>query len=200
MLRERYGDFTTVMPLAHKSSKLAFAMTAVIYPFFALSAVGFVAMLVVHVASLFGNTYPFERTLAILGPGVFVVFLPTIFVMNRLTRDFKQKDIWRAALRGCPQWMYRTVWAIFLYGWAGFFALPLLYGGGMNAAANNARSMSATLLIFYLIPFAVMYSATHVERYDESRRCLNGHRVSPLAKFCEECGAPVAPSMPELRR
>lgn len=25
-------------------------------------------MLVVHVASLFGNTYPFERTIAVLGP------------------------------------------------------------------------------------------------------------------------------------
>jgi hypothetical protein len=22
---------------------------------------------------------------------------------------------------------------------------------------------------------------------------LNGHRISPLAKFCEECGAPAAP-------
>jgi hypothetical protein len=72
-------------------------------------------MLVVHAASLFGNTYLFERAIAVLGTGVFVVFLPTIFVMNRLTRDFKQKDLWRAALRGCPRWMYRTVLGIFLY-------------------------------------------------------------------------------------
>lgn len=99
-------------------------MNAVIYPFFALATVGFLAMLAVHVAALFGNTYPFERTIAILGPGVFVAFLPTIFVMNRLTRDFKQKDIWRAALPGCPRWMYRAVWGIFLYCWAGFFFLP----------------------------------------------------------------------------
>jgi hypothetical protein len=175
-------------------------MTAVVYPFFALAAVGFAAMLVVHVASLFGNTYLFERTVAVLVPGVFVVSLPTIFVMNRLTRDFKQKDLWRAALRGCPRWMYRAVWAIFLYGWAGFFVLPLLYGGGMHLAANNVRAGSGILLIFYLIPLAVMYSATHVERFDEGRRCLNGHRVSPLAKFCEECGTPVAPTTPESRR
>jgi hypothetical protein len=72
-------------------------------------------MLVVHAASLFGNTYLFERAIAVLGTGVFAVFLPTIFVMNRLTRDFKQKDLWRAALRGCPRWMYRTVLGIFLY-------------------------------------------------------------------------------------
>jgi len=173
-------------------------MAVITYPFFALAAVGFGVMLVVHVASLFGNTYLFGRTIALLGPGVFVVFLPTIFVMNRLTRDFKQKDLWRATLRGCPQWMCRTVYGIFLYCWAGFFVLPLLYGGGTDA--NTARILSGVLLAFYLIPLAVMYSATHVERFDEGRRCLNGHRVSPLAKFCEECGAPVAPSTPEFLR
>jgi hypothetical protein len=96
--------------------------------------------------------------------------------------------------------MYRTVWGIFLYSWAGFFVLPLLYGGGMDSAANKARGMSGVLLIVYLIPLAVMCSAVHVKRFDESRRCLNGHRVSPLAKFCEECGAPVATSTPEFRR
>ena len=60
----------------------------------------------------------------------------------------------------------------------------------MDAAANRARLMSATLLIFYAIPVAVLYSATQVERVDDSRRCLNGHRVPGLAKFCEECGSP----------
>ena len=97
-------------------------MTALIYPFLALAAAGFIAMLAVHVASLFGVTYPFDHFLNFLGPGVFVVFLPAVLVMNRLTRDFKQKDIWRAALRGCPWWMRRTVWVIFGYGWISFFA------------------------------------------------------------------------------
>ena len=169
-------------------------MAVLIYPFLALAAVGSVATLVVHVAALFEVTYPFEHFLKLLGPGIFVVFLPTIFVMNRLTREFKQKDSWRAALRGCPQWMRRAVWVIFGYAWVGFFALPFLYGGGMNSIGNNARSISAVLLVFYLIPVSVLYSATQVNRFDESRRCLNGHRAPPSAKFCEECGAPVAPS------
>jgi hypothetical protein len=175
-------------------------MPGLIYPFLVLAGVGFLAMLAVHLASLVGNTYPFEHLLKFLGPGVFVAFVPTVFVMNRLTRDFKQKDLWRAALRGCPQWMYRAVWGIFGYAWIGFFALPFLFGGGMDSPENKARSMSATLMIFYLVPLAVLYSATQVQKFDESRRCLNGHRVSPLAKFCQECGAPVAPSANELRR
>jgi hypothetical protein len=127
-------------------------MAAVTYPFLALAVVGFAAMLAIHVASLFGATRAFEDSLRFVAPGVFVLALPTIFVMNRLTRDFKQRDVWRAALRGCPQWMRRAVWIIIGYAWVGFFALPFLYGGGMESPANKARSMSATLLIFYLIP------------------------------------------------
>jgi hypothetical protein len=166
-------------------------MLAIIYPFLALATVGLAAMVGVHIAALFGNIVPFERTLKILGPGIVVVFLPTVLVMNRLTREFKQKDIWRAALRGCPRWMYRSYYAIFIYCWAGFFVLPLIYGGGMDADANTARGMSGVLLIFYMTSVAVLYSATRADRVDESRRCLNGHHISPLAKFCEECGAPV---------
>lgn len=163
---------------------------ALIYPLLALAIVGSVAMLVIHVVSLFGITYPFEHFVKFLGPAVFIVLLPTIFVMNQLTREFKQKDHWRAALRGCPQWMRRTVCIIFGYAWIGFFVLPFLYGGGMNSLPNTARVMSAGLLTFYLTPTAVLYSATQVSRSDEGRRCLNGHRISPLAKYCEECGAP----------
>jgi len=169
-------------------------MAALIYPFLAIASVGFVAMLVVHISALLGNTYLFDHSFRWLGPGVFIAFLPMIFVMNRLTRDFKQKDVWRAALRGCPQWVYRTVWVIFGYAWAGFFVLPLLYGGGMDSAANKARSMSGVLLVFYLLPAAVLYSATKIQQFDQGRRCLNGHQVSPLAKFCEECGAQVVTS------
>jgi hypothetical protein len=91
--------------------------------------------------------------------------------------------------------MYRTVWGLFLYCWAGAFVF-----GGMDSPANKARSMSAGLLIFYLIPLAVMYSATNASRFDENRRCQNGHRVSQIASFCEDCGAPVGTSTRESQQ
>jgi Na+/H+ antiporter NhaD/arsenite permease-like protein len=164
---------------------------ALIYPFLALAMLGSIATLVVHISSLFGITYLFEHVIKFIGLAVFIVFLPTIFVMSRLTREFKQKDIWRAALRGCPQWMRRALWIILGYAWIGFFALPFFYGGGMDSTGNQARCMSAALLMFYLIPAAVLYSATRVKRFDETRRCLNGHSIPPLAKYCPECGAPA---------
>ena len=170
------------------------AELSLIYPFLVLAWAGFVAIAAIHVSSLFGFTHPFETLLLrYLVPGLFVVFLPTIFVMNRLTRDFKQKDLWSAALRGCPPWMRGAVWVLFGYCWLGFFVLPIFYGGGMDSPANKARAMSGVLMTFYLIPAAVLYSATQVERVDQGRRCLNGHHLPPSAKFCEECGAPAAP-------
>ena len=169
-------------------------MAVLLYPILAFSTARLMAALAVHVASLLGAAYPFEHLLKFLAFGVFAVMVPTIFVMNRLTRDVKQRDIWRAALRGCPRWARGLVWAILGYAWIGFFALPVLYGGGVHSETNQARSMSAMLLVFYVVPVSVLYSAKQVPRFNERTICSNGHRVSPLANFCEECGAPVAAS------
>jgi hypothetical protein len=129
-------------------------------------------------------------------PGLFVVWLPTVLIMSRLTRDFKQKDIWRAALRGCPEWMRKAQSALVCYAWIGFFAYPFIYGGGMALPVNKARSMTAVLLMFYSVATTVLYSATQYQRFDATRFCENGHRVSAMAKYCEECGAPVRTSPP----
>ncbi len=164
-----------------------------------VAVAGLLCMVAVHISALVGVTAPFDNSIRFVVPALFAVWVPTIFVMTRLTREFKQKDIWRAALRGCPAWMRRTVWVLFGYCWAGFFILPALYGGGMDSDANKARVMSAGVMIFYLIAAAVSYSAVNADRSGTLTRCLNGHPVQPLAKFCDECGAPVS-SQPVDRR
>jgi hypothetical protein len=168
-----------------------FAMTALIYTFLLLASAGLMAMLSIHVAALAGSTALFSHFGRLIFLGIFVVFLPAIVVMNRLTREFKQKDFWRAALRGCPVWMQRALYFIFGYAFLGAFVLPRLYGGATNTVLNSARKMSAIGLTFYYIATCVLYSAVHAGKFDESRRCANGHHVAPLAKYCDECGAPV---------
>jgi len=170
-------------------------MKALIRPLLIVALAGVACALCIHVASLLGISELFDKLLPVLFPILFIVWLATILVMNRLTRDFKQKDIWKAALRGCPPWMQRAVWIVFGYSWLGFFVLPIVFGGGMSSKANGARVGSATILAFYTIAAAVLYSALNAEHFDSTRRCLNGHSVKPLAKFCDECGAPV-PSEP----
>jgi hypothetical protein len=169
-------------------------MTALIYPFLFLSLAGFVTVLSVHIAALTGSASGFSNLIRFLFPGIFVVWLPTVLVMTRMAREFKQKDIWKAALRGCPLWMKRGFYFVFGYAFFADFVLPLIYGGGMDSAANSARGMSAIALVFYSTAACVLYSATRASQFDQSRRCANGHSVGPVAKHCEECGAPVVPA------
>ena len=165
------------------------------YPTILISAVGLLASVTLHIAILLAGRELSGQVIPFLFPGIFVVWLPTVLVMNRLTRDFKQKDIWKAALRGCPAWMRRTLWVI--WGYAFFSALILPFFLGSNPEASPA-SFVIFPAVFYATSLAVMYSAAKADQFDSSRHCLNGHMISPLAKFCEECGAPASPNSQTL--
>jgi hypothetical protein len=160
------------------------------YPTMVLSAVGLLASVTLHVATLLAGRELPGQVIPVLFPGIFVVWLPTVLVMNRLTRDFKQKDIWKAALRGCPEWMTRTLWIIWGYAFLAAFILPFVLGRNPEASPASFVIFPA---VFYSMSFAVMYSAAMSDQFDWSRHCLNGHTIPPLAKFCEECGAPASP-------
>jgi hypothetical protein len=91
--------------------------------------------------------------------------------------------------------MRRTLWIIWGYAIFVTFILPFLLGSSPGASSAGFVIFPA---VFYSISFAVMYSAVKVDQFDSSRYCLNGHAISPLAKFCEECGAPASPNSQTL--
>jgi hypothetical membrane protein len=75
------------------------------YPVMVLSAVGVLLCLSFYLLGLTG-IYPLPANeMQFLFIGIFVVWFPTVILANRLTKDFKQRDFWKAALRGCPAWM-----------------------------------------------------------------------------------------------
>jgi hypothetical protein len=157
-------------------------MTKVVaFPVMVLAAVG--------VAACFLSAATGEKdAVKFLFPGIFVVWFPTVLLMNSMTRDFKQRDVWKAALRGCPGWMRAGLWVVIGFAFAMFF-LPFLWGSDPGKSPASFVIFPAS---FYAISFCVMYSLLQVEKTDAASRCLNGHRISPLAKYCEECGAPAA--------
>ena len=169
-------------------------MKMIAYPVMILAAVGTSLSVSLFALGLAGTEPPQSRVMPILFGGIFVVWFPTVILMNRLTRDFKQKDIWKAALRGCPQWMRTTLWIVIGAVFALFF-LSILSGRNQGSTSPAFVHFPIT---FYSISFCTMYSLINVEDFDASRRCLNGHRISPLAKFCDECGAPAAPDQNSL--
>jgi len=159
------------------------------YPVMILSAAGVVLCLSFYVLGLTRIYSLPEKGLPILFGGLFAVWLPTVILSNRLTQDFKNKDFWKAALRGCPAWMRAALWVVIGCVFAVFF-LPVL---SRRSPGDAPQTFALFPILFYAVSFCVMYSLINVEKHDSVRRCLNGHAISPLAKFCEECGAPAAP-------
>ena len=160
-----------------------------------LAAIGLIASLVVHVSALLGMSSPLGEESWVLHIGIFVVWLPAVLVLQSLTREFKQKDLWRAALRGCPDWMRWTIWGFSGYALVNFTVFAVSMGGssprGGPTPGSVWRGFSGHWMAFYSVAFAIMYSAIHVEQRDSQRRCVEGHPVSPAAQYCEQCGKPV---------
>ena len=163
-------------------------MTKLAYVVMVLAGVGALLCLSLYLFSVTGIfTLPSEDGAALFA-GIFLVWVPTILLMNRLTWDFKQKDLWTAALRGYPSWMRNTLWVVIGCVFAVSF-ISLLSKENLGEAPDSFVLFPIT---FYAVAFCVMYSFIQAEKQDPLRRCLNGHSISPLAKFCEECGAPAA--------
>jgi hypothetical protein len=163
--------------------------------FSALAGIGLVSSLAVHVASLVGIPLFGGYTFA-LHAGIFVVWLPTVIVSGRHTRNFKRKDFWKAALRGCPAWMTALTYGFFAYAllnFAYFFNTTVGAGakhsGPVDAATH--RGFSGHWMAFYSVAMSVLYSSTRIRSLDAARECVQGHSVGPLAKFCEKCGSPL---------
>lgn len=91
------------------------------YPVMVLAAVGVLSSFFLAAASFGANPDVQKAAFRFLFPGIFVVWLPTILFANLLIADFKQRDFWKAALGGCPQWMRAALWVIVGTVFVGFF-------------------------------------------------------------------------------
>jgi hypothetical protein len=167
-------------------------MTKALHGLAILAALGFAISLFVHLAAWAGIAPP--KAAWALHIGIFVVWLPTVLVSQRLTRDFKQREFWTAALRGAPPWASTALKLLMGYAIANFvlFMFQTSESGSKLNEAIQARGFSGHWLIFYGAAAATLYSAAQLrERGERLRTCLNGHTVSATAQYCEQCGAPV---------
>lgn len=167
-----------------------------------LASLGFGASLVTHVAGFLGISRPFGFDPWPLHGGIFVVWFPAVFVAIRLTRDFPQKDYWKAALRGCPQWMRHGLYVVGAYAVISFvvFFATTAQLSGAEEEHQVLRGFSGHWLIFYFAAFAILYSAINVGESDPQRRCSNGHPVEPSNTYCSKCGEDVGAVLDEQAR
>ena len=134
-------------------------MNVLLLPLAGLAAIGLLASAVIHVMTLIGMEPP--SAAMGLHIGIFVVWLPTVVVSQRLTREYKQKDLF-------------------------------LEPAHPDSKVLQFRMFSGHWMAFYGAAAAVLYSATRADQVDSTRACLNGHPVSAMARYCDQCGAPVA--------
>ena len=82
--------------------------------------------------------------------GIFFIWLPTILFMNRLVSEVKQKDIWKAALRGCPGWMIKGLWALIAIVFVGF-SCELCREGTQGRVHSRSCSFQARSMLSHSV-------------------------------------------------
>src|SRR4030067_13616 len=90
-------------------------MNQLLTPFSILAAIGLFLSLIVHLYALLGQRVPFGNLAWGLHVGIFIVWFPAVSLGKRLSKDFKQSELFQAMLRGCPIWMKRMPYLFFLY-------------------------------------------------------------------------------------
>jgi hypothetical protein len=163
-----------------------------LYPVMWLAACGLGLSVAANVMALTGMTIPLGKYVWGLHIGIFIVWLPTVLVAQRITRNSNRKDFWKIALSGCPVWMRRALYVLMGYAILNFVLFMITSAGQPKptgeAPASVIRGFSGHWMIFYGVAFAVLYSATRAPNLMRERKCPQGHVVSPNARFCPECG------------
>ena len=166
-------------------------MTILLYPFVALSALGLALSIFAHVSALLGFDVP--SAAFVLHIGIFVVWIPTVFVSNTLAKNHDRKDFWKVVLRGAPKWAQYIMYGFFYYAIFNFaiFFLPI-FGiriiPNLGLPMSDIRLFSGHWMVFYSAALITLYSAIQIQRKGSVRKCVNGHQVSNEAVFCDQCG------------
>lgn len=179
-------------------------MKLVLYPFMLLSACGLALSVVAHAMALAGLTIPGGNLVFALHIGIFVVWFPAVIISGQMTRHANRKDFWKVTLSGCPSWMQwagRILFGYAILNFVLFIATNASQGRVQHADGEVppavVRGFSGHWVVFYGAAFAMFYSRIHAPELYRKRQCPQGHEVSPVARFCPECGHEFVPSTPE---
>jgi hypothetical protein len=167
-------------------------MSSLLLPFMVLAATGFVLSVAAHIFGLLGKMPPGGSLVMGLHAGIFVVWLPTVLVANRVARGINRKDFWKVVLAGSPPWMRYALYGLFAYAVCNFVLFILTAGGNNHASKavtpETIRGFSGHWMVFYGAAFATLYSILRAPQLLRERQCVNGYAVSSTNAYCPTCG------------
>jgi hypothetical protein len=168
--------------------------------FAAVAGAGLALSAIAQIALLFGSRWYSNDVMTVLTCGMTIVWVAAGVIARPLTVEFKSKDFWKAALRGCPQWMRYTLYGLMGYGILSFFAF-VAYADPERTSGPTGRMTGGYSLLIWgnAIAFAILCSARNLAFRDTERKCVNGHSVGTLAQFCEQCGQPAVKQVSDRR-
>ena len=175
-------------------------MRIILRLFMYLAVLGSFFNLILHISSFLGGIYlayssQADQVAMYLNRIMILVFLVSIYAAQHICENYMPKEFWKAALRGCPKWLKYLPGLLVAYAFL-FDMLNGIHGrSGLPGSPLMVQVGCAFGMAIYAVSVALLYSALHVQEVDETRKCPNGHQVSPAVKFCEECGAKVIESV-----
>jgi len=167
-------------------------VNALLLPLMAYAAVGLVLSMVVHLLSFMGTQAGGMGLFVALHVGIFPLWLPVVLLANKMSGGARRKDLWKAALSGCPAWMKYMTYGFFIYAFVNFaLFLATAPTGKPNGGAPPAsvwHGFSGHWMAFYSAGLAIVTSAYRRGVANLSPRCVNGHVVAYDDRFCPTCG------------
>ena len=128
-----------------------------LWPLVLFGVVGLIASLSLHIAALFGCHIVSEALYTVLQLGIFVVFVPAIFIAQKTQRGFE----WKSLVRNAPEWMQLMDWIFGIYATINFIIFFVQTEGYSkpNPATEDWRLFSGHLMAFYSVALSVLYPA-----------------------------------------
>lgn len=167
-------------------------MIAFLIPFMALAALGFVCSALVHLCALAGVVPPGGNAVFALHGGIFVIWVPVMILVMRISRGRRGMMSWMDQLSGCPVWMRWLILALFAYAVLNFF---LAFGGQISGHEDNEANAPSTLrgfsghwMAFYAAGFGVMLTGYRKPWMLRAAKCPAGHKITHDQRFCATCG------------
>jgi len=133
-----------------------------------LSVLGLVVGLIAHVSFVLAwpvalRKVPWGSFVAIYGVGVIFMLGVATYAITTVSRDFLRSDFLKEdisglLLRGCPVWMRRMFFLIFLYAGLTFLWRSVTVQGW----PSDVREIFGLIVAGYCFSTAMLYSAIHV--------------------------------------
>jgi hypothetical protein len=155
-----------------------------LWPFVALSAVGFMTSLWVHINAVLGRKVVENVYFFALHAGIFVVFIPAVMATGNKSGD------WKKILRGPAEWTVYPLYLLFAYAFINFAIFiaqaPSGETSGVEQPAIVWRGFSGHWMLFYYAAFCMLLA---VSIPNSTMTCINGHALSSTDVTCPNCGA-----------